>query len=235
VARREISPERLNRSVRRVLTLKRQLGLFVRRTVFLDSIPTAVGRAQFRAEARAMASRSIVLVKDVNGLVHSLRRSRQSMALVTYGEEDNRSLGNTLASELRSGGFAVSTFKLWPASGPASYDSAASSIERAGVALFAVSDKPVDRRGAIGIPDAITDLIAATARARPTILVSFGNPYLISDLPEVGSYLIGWRSNPVTEQAVARALAGVTSITGRLPISIPPSYARGWGVQRRIP
>jgi len=33
---------------------------------------------------------------------------------------------------------------------------------------------------------------------------------------------------------VGRALAGVTSITGRLPISIPPSYARGWGVQRHI-
>ena len=235
VARREISVERLNRSVQRVLTLKREVGLFTRRTVSLDSIPTAVGRAQFRAEARAMASRSVVMVKDVNGLVHSLRRTRPSISLVTYGEEDNRSLGNALASELRSGGFAVSTFKLWPASGPASYDSAASSIVRATVALFAISDKPVDRRGAIGIPESVTDLIGATARARPTILISLGNPYLISDLPEVGSYLIGWRSNSVTEQAVARALAGVASITGRLPISIPPSYARGWGVQRRIP
>jgi hypothetical protein len=50
----------------------------------------------------------------------------------------------------------------------------------------------------------------------------------------VGSYVIGWRANSVTEQAIARALAGETAITGRLPISIPPAYRRGWGVQRRV-
>jgi beta-N-acetylhexosaminidase len=77
-------------------------------------------------------------------------------------------------------------------------------------------------------------LIDATARLRPTILVSLGNPYQISALPNVGSYLIGWRANSVTEQAVARALAGEAPISGRLPISIPPRYARGWGVQRRV-
>ncbi|HEY3013267.1 MAG TPA: glycoside hydrolase family 3 N-terminal domain-containing protein [Gemmatimonadales bacterium] len=236
VARREISPERLNRSVRRVLELKRRLGLFERRTVSLDSIPEIVGRAEFQAEARDMAARSIVMVKDVGGTVHSLRRGRPPMTLVTYGEEDFRSVGNALAAELRARGFAVTVFKLWPASGPASYDSAAVAIERSPVTLFVTADRPVPSRGTIGqVPDSMRTLIAATAAARPTILVSMGTPYLIEELPEVGSYLIGWRSNPVTEQAVARALAGVAPITGRLPISIPPSYARGWGVQRRIP
>jgi beta-N-acetylhexosaminidase len=80
----------------------------------------------------------------------------------------------------------------------------------------------------------MTTFIALAARSRPTILVSLGNPYLISELPDVGSYLIGWRSNSVTEQAVARALAGAASITGRLPISIPPEYPLGWGLQREI-
>ena len=68
----------------------------------------------------------------------------------------------------------------------------------------------------------------------PTILVSLGNPYLISGLPEVGSYLIGWRSNPVTEEAVARALAGAAPITGRLPISIPPALSPRLGRAMRL-
>ncbi len=235
VSRGEISRKRLDHSVRRVLELKRKLGLFVRRTVPLDSIPSVVGRAEFREEARQMAARSVVMVKDVNGTVHNLRRSRPSMTLVTYGEEENRSVGTTLAAELRGRGYPITVFKLWPASGPASYDSAAAALDRAQIPLFAISDKPVDRRGAIGIPPSVVNLISATASARPTIVVSLGNPYLIGSLPEVGSYLIGWRSNSVTEQAVARALAGVTPITGKLPISIPPRYPRGWGVQRRIP
>lgn len=236
VARREISPERLDRSVRRILELKRQLGLFTRRTVWLDSIPEIVGRAEFQAEAREMAARSIVMVKDSAGIVHGLRNTRPPLTLVTYGEEDSRSVGNALALELRSRGFPVTVFKLWPASGPASYDSATAALERSPVALFVTADRPVPSRGTIGqIPEPMKTLIAGTALARPTVLVSMGTPYIIEELPEVGSYLIGWRANAVTEQAVARALAGVNPITGRLPISIPPDYARGWGVQRRLP
>jgi beta-N-acetylhexosaminidase len=236
MGRREITPERLDRSVRRVLELKRRLGLFARRTVALDSIPAIVGRAEFQAEARAMASRSIVMVKDSAGTVHSLRSTRPPLGLVTYGEEDSRAVGNAMALELRARGFAVTLFKLWPASGPASYDSASVVLLRSPVALFVTADRPVASRGTIGqIPEPLKTLISATAWARPTILVSMGSPYIIEDLPEVGSYLIGWRSNQVTEQAVARALAGVTSITGRLPISIPPRYPRGWGVQRPGP
>jgi hypothetical protein len=219
-----------------VLQLKRQLGLFARRTVSLDSIPQVVGRAEFQAEARDMAARSIVMVKDSAGLVYGLRRARPAMTLVTYGEEDYRSVGTALAAELRTRGFPVSVFKLWPASGPASYDSAATAIERTPVTLFVTADRPVPSRGTIGqIPEPMRALITGTAEHRPTILVSMGSPYIISDLPEVGSYLIGWRSNSVTEQAVARALAGMNPIVGRLPISIPPAYPRGWGVERRVP
>jgi hypothetical protein len=163
-----------------------------------------------------------------------LKRSRPALSVISYGDDDNRSLGNTMVGELRSRGYAVTVFKLWPASGPASYDSAASVIARGSVVLFPVVDRPVPWRGTVGLPDAMMKLIDSTALSRPTVVVSLGNPYLISSLPGVGSYLIGWRANAVTEQAVARALAGETAITGTLPISIPPTYSRGWGVQRRV-
>ncbi len=235
VGRGEITAERLDRSVRRVLQAKRDLGLFRRPTVPLDSVPGVVGNAEFQGAAREMAQRSIVMVKDVGGTVHGLRGTRPPLTLVAYGEDDNRTIGTVLAGELRAAGFPVTLFRLWPASGPASYDSAAAAIGRGRIALFATADRPVAGRGSIGLPGPLTALLSATAPARPTILVSLGNPYLISELPEIGSYLIGWRANSVTERAVARALAGTAAITGRLPIGIPPAYPRGWGVMRRVP
>jgi beta-N-acetylhexosaminidase len=234
VSRGQIRPERLDSSLRRVLQAKRDLGLFTRRTVSLDSVPGMVGSSRFLGEAREMAARSVVMVKDVSGTVHSLRSSKPPITLITFGEEDNRTVGLALAAELRRQGLAPAVFALWPGSGPASYDSAAAALSRRPVALFVTADKPTAWRGSIGLPERLSALIGASARARPTILVSLGNPYLISKLPEVGSYLIGWRSNPVTEEAMARALAGAAPITGRLPISIPPLYPRGWGVERRV-
>ncbi len=234
VARGAITPERLDRSVRRVLQAKLDLGLFTRRTVPLDSVPAVVGSGRFLDDARDLATRSVVMVKDVGGTVHGLRSAKPPITVVTFGEEDNRSVGLALAAELRRQGLSPATFRLWPGSGAASHDSAAAAIARRPVALFVTADKPTAWRGAIGLPERLSNLISATARTRATILVSLGNPYLISGLPEVGSYLIGWRSNPVTEEAVARALAGAAPITGSLPISIPPLYPRGWGVQRRV-
>ncbi len=234
VAAGTIAPERLERSVRRVLQIKRDLGLFTRRTVALDSVPEIVGSSRFLEEARTMAGRSVVMVKDVNGTVHGLRAARPPITLVTFGDEENRTLGLALAAELRRLGFAPAVMRLWPGSGAASYDSAAAALRQRPVALFVTADKPTAWRGNIGLPERLSALITATARARPTILVSLGNPYLISRLPEVGSYLIGWRSNSVTEEAMARALAGAAPITGKLPISIPPLYRRGWGVERRV-
>jgi beta-N-acetylhexosaminidase len=235
VGRGEISPERLDRSVRRVLELKRHLGLFEQRKVALEDIPAVVGRSEFLAEARTMATESIVMVKDVGGTVHGLRSARPPLTLVTYAEEDYRSLGNTLSAELRARGYPVSAFKLWPSSGPASYDSAIVAIAHSAIALFATADRPLAGRGTIGLPQPMMALMAGTAQTQPTILLSFGNPYIISELPEVGSYLIGWRSNSITERAMARALAGEVAITGHLPISIPPSFPRGWGLQRHVP
>lgn len=235
LARGEFGMERLDRSVRRVLDAKRRLGLFTRRTVPLDSVPAVVGRAVFQETARELAARSIVMVKDVGGTVHALRAERPRLALVVYDQEDGRTVGQALAAELRALGHAVASIRLGPASGPASYDSAAVLIGRQGTALFAVADRPTAGRGSIGLPAGLLALLQAAARTRPTILLSLGNPYLISRVPEVGSYLIAWRSNPVTEVAAARALAGAAPISGRLPISIPPLYPRGWGVTRRVP
>jgi beta-N-acetylhexosaminidase len=235
MARGEITAERLDRSVRRVLAIKKELGLYRRRTVPLDSIPAVVGSAAFQAEARTMAARSIVMVKDVGGTIHGLRSAHPPLTVVTYAEEDNRAMGQALVAELRAQGFPVTAVRLWPASGAESYDSAARALGRNAVGVIVTADRPIAGRGTIGLPARLAALISASARTIPTILVSLGNPYLVSSLPEVGSYLIGWRSNPVVEEAVARALAGTAPITGHLPITIPPSYPRGWGLQRRVP
>src|SRR6185295_3753936 len=130
VDRGEISRDRLDRSVRRVLEAKRGLGLFGRRTVPLDSIPAIVGNAAFQADAAAIAARSIVMVKDSAGVVHGLARARPGLTVVTYADDDTRAVGVVLAAELRALGFGVTLARLWPASGAASYDSAAAALRR---------------------------------------------------------------------------------------------------------
>jgi beta-N-acetylhexosaminidase len=230
-----VSEARLDASVRRVLALKRRLGLFRRRTVSLDSVALVVGSAGFQRSADSIAARSIVLATDRDGLVARVREGRQRIALVAYGDDRSPTVGQTLAAELRARGHTVSLTRLWPQSGPASYDTARVALAGADIALFAVAARPLPWDAErLTLPAALGTLIDSTAASRPTILASFGSPYILRQAPSVGTFLLGWLANPAMERAMAGALGGA-AITGRLPIRVPPDLPLGAGltVERR--
>jgi beta-N-acetylhexosaminidase len=77
--------------------------------------------------------------------------------------------------------------------------------------------------------DLITGLEKAGTRV---ILATFSNPYIAQDLPPVPAYLIAWGGSPLMQRAAARALLGVTAITGQLPITIPSVAPYGAGLRR---
>ncbi len=224
--------ERLDRSVRRLVMIKQRLGLFTRRTVPLDSVPDVVGSARFLETARDIAQRAIVLVSDSSGTVDSLRARPRPVTLVTFGEENAGTIGNTLSRRLRDAGYKVTLFRLWPASGAASLDSARTIIRRNGFAIFAASVKVTAWKGTVGLPEAVARLIDETCRRRRTVLISFGSPYIGMQVPHLRSYLLGWTANGLGEWAIARALTGQAAITGRLPVTIPPGYPLGTGIER---
>ena len=229
-----VSRERLDRSVRRVLELKIRAGLFNRRTVSVDSVPLVVGQKAFQTLADEVAQRALTLV--TRGPVDQFRAQRGRTAVITYAEETNLGMGGTLIGELRSRGESVTTFRLYPQSGAASYDSARAVIRGGPRVIFASSVRPIAGRGHVALPDSLVRLMQATAAQKATMLVSFGSPYLLSQLPNFpGGYLLAWSDNQATERAVARALTGGAAIQGRSPVQLSPTMPRGTGIAVPLP
>ena len=224
-----ITPARLDASVRRVLEIKRGLGLFQRRTVPLDSIARIVGSKAFSDAADGIAQRALTLVRDTAGTIARLRSTRSRMAIIAYGDEFNSSVGQRMLEMLRVGGDTVGFFRLWPMSGQSSYDSARVVIGRAPIVIFAANVRPISGRGFIALPDSLARLIALTDSEKPTVLVALGSPYLLNQTPSVKSYLIAWSGVRAAERAAARALLGWSPVRGTLPIRIPPNYPIGFG------
>jgi beta-glucosidase-like glycosyl hydrolase len=224
-----ISRARLDSSVRRVLELKLGAGLFRNRTVPLDSIPLVVGQKAFQTLADDIAQRSLTLV--TRGPIDQYRAQRSRVAVVTYAEETNLRMGETLVAELRARGETVTPFRLYPPSGTASYDSARAIIRTHPRVIFASSVRPIAWRGHVALPDSLARLIEVTAAQRPTVLVSFGSPYLLNQIVDFrGAYLLAWSDASATERAVARALAGEAPIRGRSPVQLSPVLPRGTGI-----
>jgi len=230
IAAGRITRQRLEASVRRVLEIKRRLGLFQHRTVTLDSIMQVVGSRRFQDAANDLAVRSLTLVRDIGGRLHALRAHPGRLALIAYADEANGTVGQFLTDLLRQGGDTVEYFRLWPMSGTLSYDSARAVIARAPATVFVANVRPIAWRGNIALPDSLAQLITATDGMRPTVLVSLGSPYLLNQTPSVHCYLIAWSGVRAAERAVALALLGKVPITGHLPIRIPPEYPIGFGL-----
>lgn len=224
-----LSEERIDRSARRILELKQRAGLFQRRYVTLDRVADVVGRRPFLDSARAIAARSVVLVRD-GGVLDSLRARARTVAVVSFADDVTSPAGTTLAAELRRGGHTVTLLRLWPASGPASYDSARNALARAEVGIVAAAVRFAAGRGTLGMPQALADLLQGAGPR--TALVALGSPYLLLQAPNVSTYLLGWAANEISEAAVAQALLGAAPITGRLPVSLPPYHPAGHGIDK---
>src|SRR5437660_1157129 len=137
----------------------------------LDSIMGIVGSKRFQDAANDLAVRALTLVRDVGGEVHALRGKPSRFALIAYADENNGAAGQYMAELLRQGGDTVDYFRLWPMSGPLSYDSARGVIARPPATAFVANDRPTSWRGNIALPDSLAQLVTATDAARPTVLV----------------------------------------------------------------
>jgi len=223
---------RLDRSVRKILELKGRMGLFARREVDIAAIPNVVGSASFKRIARDITERSIVLLKDSLGTVDSLRAGARRIAVVTVAD-GSTTLGATLASELRRAGHTVTSAALPTDPAPRDLARADSVIADADVLVLATSVRWGSYRGTIGLAPVTAALLTDLAARKRSVLISFGSPYIIAQVPTASSFMIGWSNTAVVELSISGALTGRLAITGKSPTPVPPGYPIHAGLQRK--
>lgn len=225
---------RLDSSVRRVMEAKRALGLARNKLVDLSRLRFLVGDSSNTQIARRVAEKSITLVKD------SLRQIPLSVPgarvlSITLARRTDLPAGNAFNAELRSGLPNLRTEFVATEDAALNYPRLIAAADSADVTI--VSSYIGHRSDALTVsaPQAFTNFVQTLVqRGRKPIVVAFGNPYLLQQLPWVGTYLVAWGGFPVSQAAAARALLGTSAISGHLPISIPPYASRGAGEDRAV-
>ena len=222
---------RLDRSVRKILETKARVGLHRQRTVDLDAVADRVGGREHAAVARRIAAAGITLARDRAGLV-PLRDPSARTLVLTYSDDVDPFAGRAFGAALASGLPRLSRMLIPPGAPAAIVDSAAALAGSADRVILVSEVRVRSSKGSVAIEAPVAELFRSIAATRPTILVSFGSPYVIQQVPAVGTYLLGWGRDRASHQAVAAALLGEAPITGRLPIAIPPDLPLGAGLTR---
>jgi beta-N-acetylhexosaminidase len=235
---------RIDSSVRQLLELKERLGLHQNRYVDLTQVRSVVGGAAHLGLAQRAAERGITLVKDAQRTIPlqiapratapAEGSARTDLLSVTVARRADLAAGRDFNAELRTRYPGMREVFIDADDPQIDYDRVLRLSDLSEVTVvgsYSLAGFDVQRTNMA--PRAFVEFVRDLQR-RPTraVVVAFGNPYLLREIPDVPVYLIAWSGFPVSQRAAARALLGTASITGRLPIAIPPVAPMGAGLQR---
>lgn len=246
----EISKERLDRSVLKILKIKGSLGLNESRTVDLNALATTVGKPQDIAFGQQVADSAITLVRD-NAKVLPLKSKGTSAAALPYmtrEETHNQSVAVLFSDDVRSeSGRAFGrefraripdarVIYVDPRIAAGMSDEVLKAVDEAQTVVAAVYVIPT--AGKVGNSMAMADATGTLLQqlldhaAAKTAVVAMGNPYLASDFPKIENYMCTFSNATVSEVAAVKALFGEIAIHGHLPVTIPNIAQRGAGIER---
>jgi beta-N-acetylhexosaminidase len=254
VQSREISQERLDRSVLKILKAKASLGLQNARMVDIKALAEVVGKPQNLAFGQQVADDAVTLVRD-NGKVLPLKSSvknegtaKTALPYTTQAETHNQVVavlfsddvradsGRAFAREFRARIPDARVIYVDPRIAAGMSDEVLKAVDAAQTVVAAVYVVPT--AGKIGNSVALTDASGALLQqlldhaAEKTAVVAMGNPYLAADFPKIENYVCTFSNASVSEIAAVKALFGEIAIHGHLPVSIPNVAARGTGLER---
>jgi len=228
----QISQERLDASVRRILQAKARLGLRKNRLVDLEALNSKFGNVAWQAESQEISDRGITLLRDTpHRLPLDGTKPARALLVCLYADPEPYP-GEDLERELRKRFDSVVTLradtrfskaenlKLPP---PDSYD----------IAILALFVRVSDRKGDVDVPADQFPLIRQIYKTgKPVISVGLGSPYLIERFSQAETWLSVFGISDVAQISVARALFGEIPIRGRLPVTIPGvDMKAGFGMQ----
>jgi len=226
-----IDASRIDASVRRILETKKQMGLDRDRAVQIDQIGQVVGIPAHTQVAAEIAERSITLLHNGGNLLPLLGTRSARVMSVSFRRTSDVLAGRYFNARLRQTYPRLTTAGLDVDSGPALYESLLRQARQQALVILSTYVTAFSQSGSLALPEEVVDFAGQlTEIGVPHIVVSFGNPYLITELPDVRAYMLAWSGSEVSQTAAAQALFGEIEISGRVPTRIPPLYEMGDGI-----
>jgi beta-N-acetylhexosaminidase len=252
----EISRERLDRSVLKILKTKASLGLQNARMVDLNALAQQVGKPVNLAFGQQVADSAVTLVRD-NGKVLPVKSSlknqgtakaglpyktqeetRNQVVAVIFSDDVRTDSGRVFGREFRSRIADARVLYVDPRIAAGMSDEVLRAVDEARTVVAAVYVVPSAGKvgNAVAMADATGSLMQQLLNraVEKTVVVAMGNPYLAADFPKIANYMCTFSNATVSEESAVKALFGEIAIRGHLPVSIPNVAQRGTGLERPV-
>jgi len=225
-----ISEARIDQSVRRVLNAKRKVRFAPSDS---QTIFRGIDSKEHLAVVNEISERAVTLVREETGVLPIPRESR--VVEVVFGDfvEAGSPLLELHGDLTRRLAKAPARFVLDRRSSDADVAAIVDAASGADHIVLAFILRARSGEGAIALPPvgraALDQLLALTVKK---IAISFGSPYILREMPQIGTYIASYGVQPVMQRATVRAIFGEIPFRGKLPVTIPQLHPLGTGITK---
>ncbi len=235
----EVSVERLDEAVTRILAMKASMGLVDKQEAgSLVPAPEAldsVGCLEHLELARKSADKAITLVKDTQNLLpispEKTPRVRVYMLedRLSGGFKDGGASEGSFIEKLSEAGFSVETFNYEQLNFHEIFEEGVDDLKAKVDLVIYVANYDTASNQTTRRIDWIR-LMAADApwfvQDVPTLFVSLANPYHLFDAPMIKTYINGYSANDTVNEILVEKLIGKSEFQGKSPVD---PFCGVWG------
>jgi beta-N-acetylhexosaminidase len=225
-----ISEERLNEAVRKQLAWKYQLGLEKQKITPIEEIDKVISSNTTRMLTTEIAENAMTLVKNDDDALPLTKDKKIFYLGITNGDDRSFS-GTPFQREMRANGYRFESVVLDDRSTEEELNLAFKKAMAADVVLAGLFGRVRSgARSSVGLPDPAVRVLRQILQSdKKVISLSFGNPYLLKNFPEMKTYIVAYGDMVSLQRAAAKAVSGSIDFKGKLPITVG-NYPRGTGL-----
>ncbi|TVR14982.1 MAG: hypothetical protein EA391_11765 [Balneolaceae bacterium] len=225
-----ITEERIDHSVRKILTLKKEQGLFENRFADIETLSQKINTPEYQATAHRIARESITVLKNEGDILPIREKNFGNVVVVAVSDGDGHSSESVLQQEMRRYHNGIRFHALNNRSTPEEIDRLLRDARRADLVMIG-SFIMVRSHQPMQIPERQLGILQEImAMDKPKILTAFGNPYVVGDLPETDVHVLAWASTADQVRQSIPSLFGASQVSGRFPGEVPGLYEIGDGL-----
>jgi beta-N-acetylhexosaminidase len=219
----QIPVSRIDDSVRRILHIKRWLGLDRNKMVDLTRLQDNVCSEEGNQIAEKIAEDAITLIRDRDRSLPLHLPENGPIVDIILNDKPGEELGNRFAEKLGLD-YAVIHLRLDPSSKDKAFRTADEMTKAASAVILTTGIQAVSRSGPSRLSarqiEFVRSLKAKVPQGTPVVFISFGTPYILDAFPEIGTALCAYSENEFSEKSVIRVLKGELVPKGSLPVSL---------------
>ncbi len=234
----EISEERIDQSVKKILYWKARLNLHRNRFVDETRIASVVGVKDHLQLAQEIADLSLTVLKN-DGFFPIDSSRLNKIVNLSFQKKDKNTAPRIVTSKLEQAFSKIKSYHFRRNTSDEVYKEALSTAAEADIVIVSVFNQRNVYRDNGPLPENVIKFLNKIFEMKPksTVVMSYGNPYLVESLKKATAFIVGYGeggfygNQTIYADSFIRLLKGEISPKGKLPVKISDDFPMGCGIQ----